>query len=76
MANITLVHSSAEYDCEDCGPSYAAGLEVIIDGVTVAGEAAHAHCFSESSPPSLSEILTNVLGHFGIAVNIEEMYDV
>lgn len=71
---IEFRYSQDESDCDLCGPDWEEGLEVLVDGVVVAGEPANAGCCSKSEYPTDLQILRGVLSALISDFEIKETY--
>lgn len=71
---IEFRYTHDESNCDECGPDWEGGLEVLVDGVVVAGEPANAGCCSKSHYPTDIEILRGVLSALISDFEIKETY--
>lgn len=70
-AELKIQWLSDEYDCDDCGCSYAEGARVFLNEVSVLELLPVAHCFGGKSWTE-SEVYKQILEKLGITV--EETY--
>lgn len=70
MYNIVIEELSDSYDCDDCGPSWATGFNVTIDGEPYGDYEPVAHCYS-SYHYNIEEVLKDLLESFGHTVTIK-----
>jgi hypothetical protein len=66
---ITILHTTDDFDCDDCGGSYAESWQ-LIHGDKVYGERARAHCFGETST-QLGDVLLEFLQDEGYVISNE-----
>lgn len=67
MSAIHIVWLSDSHDCESCGPTYAEGALVLIDGEEVINLEPVAHCF-DGSDHRPEQVFTAILQHLGHSV--------
>lgn len=68
---IRIEELSDSYDCETCGPSFAGGARVYIDGELKIDLTPSAHCFGGADYRD-RDIMHAVLEHLGHEVEFEE----
>lgn len=61
---IHIEWTSDEYDCDTCGPSYADGAIVTLDGVEILGLDPVAHCYG-GAHYERSEVFAEILTKLG-----------
>ena len=65
--------SHDEYECDDCGTSWATGATAYLDGVKIVDKQASAHCYGGSGSDSeLAGILAIALEKLGVEIEDEE----
>lgn len=75
MSKIEIETLDDEHECETCGPSWAEGAIVKIDGVIALELEPAAHCFAGESY-DLTDVLLRVIRHLGHDVVIDRVGDV
>lgn len=75
MATIRIEWLNDSYDhCELCGPSYAEGAKVFIDGTLALDMEPVAHCHSGANYTE-AEVFQKILEHLGHSVERPEFSD-
>lgn len=73
MKNIKLTYSTDEYDCEDCGGSYADSWLLECEG-KMFGSIARAHCFG-GEQHELSDVLLAFMESEGYTFERDEQHE-
>lgn len=71
MPKLKIGFLSDDYDCDECGASYAEGARVYLDNKLILERLPVAHCFGGSHWDT-ADIYKEILGHLGYEV--EEVY--
>jgi hypothetical protein len=72
---LEIKYNTDEYECDDCGTSYATGAEVYLDGKLIIDKKASAHCYEGSGEIELAGILLIALEKMGVEVTEEGEVD-
>jgi hypothetical protein len=71
MSRIRIQHTSDRCECAGCGPSYAKGARVYVDGALAFELEPIAHCYDSYSYDA-EEILRAVLEHMGHSLEVQK----
>lgn len=67
MSEIHIEWLGDAHDCKLCGPSYAGGARVTIDGAVILDLKPRAHCYNDESY-SEEEVFKRILAHLGHSI--------
>lgn len=71
MTEIRIEKITDEYECDDCGPSWAEGAKVYFDGALAFELTPVAHCY-DGEHHNEDDIYKRVIEHLGHSVTIVE----
>lgn len=68
MTDIKIERLTDKYSCDTCGPSWAEGARVYIDGAVALELTPHAHCYGGDDYQD-ADIFVKILEHLGYTVS-------